>query len=85
MELVESFDLNEYAGRWSFADLSVPVRMRILADGDTGEMRIYDPFDPAGETYYVFYADKNDLPLRGDWVALRTNGIVLSFAEIGAY
>jgi hypothetical protein len=85
MELVESIDMNQYADPWTFEDISVPVRMKILADGDTGEIRIYDPFDPAGEAYRVFYADKNDLPLRGDWVALRTNGIVLSFAEIGAY
>jgi hypothetical protein len=80
MELVESVDLNHYASLISLEDLADPIPFKIVVDGDSGEIRIYDPTDPSGAAYYYFFIHEDDLPLRGNWVALRTNGIVLSFA-----
>jgi hypothetical protein len=81
MELVQSVDLNQYASLLTADNLSSPVPFKIRVDGITGEMRVYDPTDASGAAYYYFYIDKKDLPLKGDWVALRTNGITLSFAN----
>lgn len=80
MELVESVDLNEYASLLTAENLSSPVPFRIIVDGNTGEVRVYDPTDPEGSYYRYFSINKSDIPLKGDWVALRTNGIRLSFA-----
>jgi hypothetical protein len=80
MELVESVDLNEYASLLTQDNLSSPVPFRIIVDGNTGEVRVYDPTDANLENYRYFYIDKKDTPLNGNWVALRTNGMRLSFA-----
>jgi hypothetical protein len=80
MDLVESIDLNEYASLLTADNLSSPVPFRIVVDGNTGEVRVYDPTDPNLENYRYFYIDRKDIPLRGNWVALRTNGMRLSFA-----
>jgi hypothetical protein len=80
MELVESVDLNEYAGLLTPANLADPVPFKVLVDGNTGEVRVYDPTDPELSNYYYFYVDQKDIPLQGNWAALRTNGIKLSFA-----
>ncbi|MDR2617941.1 MAG: hypothetical protein LBC62_03625, partial [Treponema sp.] len=80
MDLVESVDLNEYAPLLTAENLSSPVSFKIAVDGNTGEVRVYDPTDPDLLAYRYFYINKNDIPLKGDWVALRTNGIQLSFA-----
>jgi hypothetical protein len=80
MELVESIDLNEYADLLTTENLAGPVPFKILANGNTGEVRVYDPTDPSLGDYYYFYVDKKDVPLQGNWAALRTNGIKLSFA-----
>jgi hypothetical protein len=79
MELVQSVDLNQFTPLLTAENLSSPVPLRIFVNGDTGEVRAYDPTDGSGSTYYYFYIDKKDLPLRGDWIALRTNGMRLSF------
>jgi hypothetical protein len=79
MDLVESVDLNEYASLLT-QNLSYEVPFKIIVNGDTGEVRVYDPSDPNLENYRYFYIDQKDTPLKGDWVALRTNGIRLSFA-----
>jgi hypothetical protein len=79
MELVDSIDLNEYANLLTEDNLSY-VPFRITVDGTTGEVRIYDPTDSNLSNYYYFNITRQDLPLRGDWAALRTNGIRLSFA-----
>ncbi|MDR3193192.1 MAG: hypothetical protein LBT87_09025 [Treponema sp.] len=79
MDLVESFDLNSYTQYLTAEDLAYPVHFRIIADGNTGEVRVYDPVEP--DTYYVFYLDRKDVPLQGQWVALRTNGIRMSFSN----
>ncbi|MDR2518070.1 MAG: hypothetical protein LBD13_01465 [Spirochaetaceae bacterium] len=80
MELVHNIDLNQYAGLLTAENLAEPVSFRIWANGDTGEVRIYDPTDPYYATYYVFTADKKTLPLKGNWAAVRTNGLRMSFA-----
>ena len=79
MELVESFDLNEYAYLLTYENVADPVPVRIWADGNTGEVRVYDPTDPNLEYYFYFYLPRKDLPLKGNWVSLRTNGLKLSF------
>ena len=76
MELVESISLDAYLPVL-LENLDKPIPFKIEANGDTGEMRVYDPCTP--DAYFYFFADRGDLPLRGDWIALRTNGIKLSF------
>jgi hypothetical protein len=80
MELLYSVDLNQYTDLLTADNLGAPISFKIWANGETGEIRIYDPTDPYLSTYYYFNVDKKDLPLKGDWVALRTNGLALSFA-----
>jgi len=80
MELIESFDLNGYANLLTPENLSQPVNFIILANTNTGELRINDPIDT--DIYYVFYLDRRYLPLRGNWVALRTNGMKMSFSTL---
>ena len=78
MELLDSYDLNEYAYLLTYencADHSVPAKIWI--DGNTGEVRVYDPTDPYLEDYFYLYLPVRNL--RGDWISLRTNGLKLSF------
>jgi hypothetical protein len=79
MELVQSVSLNQYLPLLTWDNLASPIPFRIWVNGDTGEVRVYDPADPDLANYYYFYIDRKDLPLRGNWMALRTNGIKLSF------
>jgi len=80
MELIHSIPLTEYEPFLTKENLASPISFRIIADGNTGEVRIYDPTDPYNKKYYYFIIDKKYLPLKGNYVALRTNGIKLSFA-----
>jgi hypothetical protein len=80
MELVENVDLNEYAENVTDEDLDYPVPFKILVDGSSGEVRVYDPTDPDFEDYLYFYINSRDIPLKGEWISLRTNGVNLSFA-----
>ena len=80
MNLVESFDLNEYVDLLTYencAQNSVPAK--IWVDGDTGEVRVYDPTDPALEYYFYLYLPAKNL--KGNWAVLRTNGLKLSFSN----
>ena len=79
MDLVESVDLNEYAYLITDENLAYPVPFTIWADGNTGEVRIYDPTDPTLDNYFYVYLDRKYLPLRGNWISLRTNGMKMSF------
>jgi hypothetical protein len=81
MELVQSVDLNRYTPLLTVDNLLSPVPFKIRVDGGTGEVRVYDPTDSSGAAYYYFYIDKKDLPLNGNWIALRTNGMTMSFAR----
>jgi hypothetical protein len=78
MEMLESVDLNEYVEDVYLEDLEYSVPFKVIVDGSSGEVRVYDPRDPDLEDY--FYYNINTAPLKGDWVALRTNGLNLSFA-----
>jgi hypothetical protein len=80
MELIDSIPLPNYERFLTKENLASPITFRIIANGDTGEVRIYDPTDPDNRRYFYFFIDKKDLPLAGSYVALRTNGIKLSFA-----
>jgi len=77
MDLVQSYDLNGLADQLTYEDISAIVPFKIVADGNTGEIQVYDPTDDT--TYYEFYVDRKDLPLKGNWAVLRTNGVKLSF------
>ena len=79
MDLVASFDLNQFLPYITWEDITRPVPIRIYVNGNTGEVRIYDPTDLTWTYYWYFYLDQKDLPLKGDWIALRTNGASLSF------
>jgi len=80
MELINSIPLTDYERLLTKENLARPVTFRIIANGNTGEVRIYDPTDPGNKKYFYFFIDKKDLPIKGNFVALRTNGIKLSFA-----
>jgi hypothetical protein len=77
MELLESFDLNEFAYLLTYENVRDPIPVVIWANGNTGEVRIYDPTDPTLTYYFYFFLPSR--ALRGNWVSLRTNGLRLSF------
>jgi len=78
MDLIDSYDLNEFAHLLTYENCAAnTVPVKIWADGDTGEVRIFDPTDPALEDYISYYLPQKNL--RGNWVSLRTNGLKLSF------
>jgi hypothetical protein len=76
MDLVQTYDLNDYAAQVNF---DYPAHIKIIADGSTGTVHVYDPLDQS--IYYELNLDKKDLPMKGNWVALRTNGLKLSFTD----
>jgi hypothetical protein len=78
MDLVQSISLSNYERFLTTENLSAPVSFRIEVYGDTGDIRVYDPTDP--EQYYLIKVEPRDVPLKGDWVAIRTNGLTASFA-----
>ena len=78
MDLLESFDLNEFDHLLTHENWVLnTVPFRIWINGDTGEVRV---FDPTELDYYfqLFLPTRN---LRGGWISLRTNGLSLSFGE----
>jgi hypothetical protein len=78
MDLVQSISLSNYEQFLTDDILSQPISFRIEVYGNTGDIRVYDPTDP--ELYYLINMEHRDVPLKGDWVALRTNGLRASFA-----
>jgi len=79
MELVDSFDLNEFTYLLTYENVADPIPVKIWVDGNSGEVRVYDPTDPEESYYFYFFLDRKYTPLRGNWIALRTNGLRLSF------
>jgi len=79
MDLVESVDLNQYTPLLTWQNLAEPIPFRIWVDGNSGEVRVYDPTDPKLEQYYYFFVNRRDLPLKGNWLSLRTNNLKVSF------
>ncbi|MDR0411305.1 MAG: hypothetical protein LBH75_04950 [Treponema sp.] len=78
MELVYNVDLNNYQSFLTTDFLNNPIHIKIYANGDSGEIRIYDPTEEG--KYYGFTIDEKYLPLKGDWAAVRTNCAKFSFA-----
>ena len=76
MELVSSVDLNDYAFLIEEFSPDTIVPVRIIVDGNTGKVRIMDPRD---RTNYYSFSLGSRVRLKGDWIALRTNGIAASF------
>jgi len=78
MILLHSIPLPEYFPLLTEGNLARPVPFKIEAY-ETGEIRVYDPTDPESGNYFYFTIDSGELPLMGDWVVLRTNGMRASF------
>jgi hypothetical protein len=78
MELVQSISLSDYTDLLTTENLAAPIPFKIEINGETGEFRIYDPTDEG--VYYYFKVNQRDIPLKGNWVSLRTNGLKASFA-----
>jgi hypothetical protein len=81
MELEETIDLNGLIPALPDDVLETAVSFVIRMNGDSGEIRIYDPTDETGESYLYYYIDETKLPQKGEWVSLRTNGVKLSFGQ----
>ena len=80
MTLVDSIDLNEYVDALDASTLYAKTPVRITFNGNTGELRIYDPFDPNMEYYYAYTVDPALIRKNAAWVSLRTNSMPASFA-----
>jgi hypothetical protein len=80
MDLVESFDLNSFADLLTDEALAEPVPFKIIIDGNTGRIDVYDP-TVTDNSFYRINLNINNKPLTGNWVVLRTNGIKLSFTN----
>jgi hypothetical protein len=78
MTLEESVDLNDYLSLLE-EDLFQEIPVKLWVNGETGEIRVYDPSEEDLSSYYYLFMDPRDIPLEGAWAALRTNGISLSF------
>ena len=78
MELVHSISLNDYLPML-LENMNSSIPFRISVNSNSGEVRVYDPTDPAMTNYYYFYINTGYIPSQSDWVALRTNGVKLSF------
>jgi len=76
MDLIETVNLNSAVGLVD-ENLTTRIPIKIWADGDTGEVRIYDPTDPDFSLYYYFNLPTKNL--KGNWISLRTNGLKVSF------
>ena len=79
MILLHSISLDQYSHLLTEENLTRPIPFLIEAY-ETGEIRIYDPTDPASSAYFHFTIDSEELPLSGDWIVLRTNGMRASFS-----
>jgi hypothetical protein len=79
MDLLESISLSGFEQYLTARNLSEPISFRVWINNSTGEIRVYDPTDSNGSAYYYYYANSRDVPLKGNWIALRTNGLKASF------
>lgn len=76
MELMKSVDLNRYGYILDNASMDAFLPIDIIVNGNTGEVRIKNPLSDS--TYFTMDL-RNTRPLRGSWIALRTNGMAASF------
>jgi len=59
-----------------YIDVAVPARIQV--NGDTGLVKVWDP--TRSGVYYRFYLD--EAPGRGNYLALRTNSLAVSFDNL---
>ncbi len=76
MELMKSVDLNRYGYILNNASADTMLPIDIIVNGNTGDVRIANPLN--NDTYFTLNLG-NKTPLRGSWIALRTNGMAASF------
>ena len=78
MDLVGEFDLNRYAHLLSPALAKTIVPVRIKVDGATGDVWVEDPTLPG----YGYSFSLGEALGEGNYVALRTNSLALSFDNL---
>ena len=76
MELIQSVDLSAVEKSLASYSSDILVPVRIVADGRTGNVRLYDPVD---DSVYYNLSLGNKRPLNGNFVTLRTNSASFSF------
>lgn len=82
MELLGDYDLNWIIDRLAAEGYSVqqvlsqPIEVKISANGNNGEVKIYSPMDQSQVYSFTLPLDH---PVLGKYVALRTNGMSVSF------
>lgn len=76
MTLIKSISLKSYERYLTADNADAIVPIKFMVNGQTGKCWIEDPTQPG--VRYSFSLG-NSSPIYGDWVALRTNGISLSF------
>ena len=76
MKLVQAVDLSRLEKTLMAIPRNTVVPVRMVANGRTGEIRIYDPLNTS---YYYTLNLGNRTPLKGSYVTLRTNGGAFSF------
>jgi hypothetical protein len=78
MDLIRAIDLNAFFASLKMdinTALAMTIPVKIVVNSDTGEIRIYDPTQA---NYYYFFTLPN-FPKAGKYIALRTNGLKVSF------
>jgi len=78
MELVGYYDLNKYAYLLNTANLNLLVPARIKINGNTGSVWVESPL----EAGYGFRFSLGSALGSGEYVALRTNSLALSFDNL---
>jgi len=78
MELVGSYDLNRYLYLLSASNLNVLVPARIKIDASTGSVWVESPLEPG----YGFRFSLGGPLGTGEFVALRSNSLALSFDNL---
>lgn len=78
MELVGSYDLNNYTHLLNSRNLNTIVPARIKINGNTGSVWVESPMDPG----YGYRFSLGESLGSGSYVALRTNSLALSFDNL---
>jgi hypothetical protein len=79
MTLEEAIDLNQYKYLLSEDNINSTLPIKIYMDPETGEVRMYDPFDEEGTLYYYLYEDPKLIVNNSGWITLRTSSMKASF------
>ena len=75
MDLVESVDLNHYVKYLTRKAAKMTFRINMMVDSATGTVKLMNPGFP--NRYFEFPLGERNLS--GTWIALRTNGMALSW------